>query len=265
MLSKYSSVFNSTIARLHDIHVAMVVVVDHYFFGKNRKLSAAEAKDISGVLDKVAALATLLDSRMLEKQIARMRESLLDDYLCSALRDDVRELKSRLEDELDAKVFLHVPPEKAQYYDQKELFGVAVNERFPKAIRDIERAGNCLALDEGTATVFHLMRVMEVGLAALAQSLAIPYAPNWASYLDRIQKRISERYEVKGIDWKRDEKVYRDISSDLITIKQAWRNPIMHVDRDFSIEEAVEIFRAVQSFMQRLAAQLPVVSDSPPE
>lgn len=107
----------------------------------------------------------------------------------------------------------------------------------------------------------HLMRVMEVGLKALAKALKIPYAPNWESYLFQIQTKIAAKHKTKGVQWKRDEKFYRDISGDLLTIKQAWRNPSMHIDRRYTVDEAEEIFRAVRALMTRLAAKLPTAND----
>jgi hypothetical protein len=44
------------------------------------------------------------------------------------------------------------------------------------------------------------------------------------------------------------------LSGDLLTVKQAWRNPTMHIDRKYSVEEAEQILNAAKIFMQRLAA-----------
>jgi hypothetical protein len=49
----------------------------------------------------------------------------------------------------------------------------------------------------------------------------------------------------------------RDVSGDLLTVKQAFRNPTMHVDRKYGPEEAEEIYKAVRRFMERLAVELP--------
>ena len=102
----------------------------------------------------------------------------------------------------------------------------------------------------------HLMRVMEVGLKALAASplLGIPYAPSWESYLRQIEAKIAQPHKQKPRLWKRYEAFFRDVSGDLISIKQAWRNPTMHVVRKYSTEEAQEILVAVKLFMERLAA-----------
>jgi hypothetical protein len=166
----------------------------------------------------------------------------------------IEDLKSRLMDELKGHEFMHVSPEFVRYYNQPMLFGQNVNDHLPKAIDDIEEAGKCLALGRGTACVMHTMRVMEVGLRALANALGIPYAPSWESYLKQIRDKIAEPYDKKPPEWKMNEKFYRDLSGDLFTIKQAWRNPTMHVDRKYSVEEALQIFQASGQFMARLAA-----------
>ena len=64
------------------------------------------------------------------------------------------------------------------------LFGTEVAARFPRAIVDIEEAGKCFALGRFTACVFHLMRVVEAGLAAISRSLNIvKHSPTWEAYL----------------------------------------------------------------------------------
>lgn len=105
----------------------------------------------------------------------------------------------------------------------------------------------------GTACVFHMMRVMEVGLKALAKALGIPYAPSWESYLRQIDNRISAKHKTKGIKWKRDEAMFRNLHGDLQAIKIAWRNPTMHIVRSYSPEEAEDVYRAVRTFMKHLS------------
>lgn len=165
----------------------------------------------------------------------------------------VGELRTRLIDELNEREFLYVPPARVEYYKNPMLMGKAVNDQFPAAIDDIEAAGKCLALGQGTACVLHTMRVMDVGLKTLAKSLGIPYAPSWESYLDQISKKIGEKHKNKTKKWKRDEKFYRDLSRDLLVVKQVWRNPTMHVDRKYDPDEAQEIFLASKRFITRMA------------
>lgn len=159
--------------------------------------------------------------------------------------------------ELRAKKFVQLTASRAEYFSQLQPFSEKVNERFPSAIDDIEGAAKCLALDQGTACVLHLMRVMEVGLKTLAAPLGVPYAPSWESYLTQIARNIAIPHGKKPPKWKKHEPFFRDVSGDLVNVKQAFRNPTMHVGRKYSPDEAEDIFRAVRAFMQRLEAGIP--------
>jgi hypothetical protein len=172
--------------------------------------------------------------------------------------DAIREISSRLKDELNLVYTLVISEDRAKYFEPKEpLFGQAVNDALPLAIPDIEDAGKCIAVNQGTAAVFHLMRVMEAALKSTATMLGIPYAPSWESYIKQINDKVGAKHKTKGIKWKRDEAFYREILGDLQAIKIAWRNPTMHIVRRYSTDEAEEIFRAVRGFLVRLAPKMP--------
>lgn len=169
----------------------------------------------------------------------------------------LKELNQRLLDEVSISRVFALRNVTAHLYRAPDcLFGEAVERAYPSALEDVRDAGNCLALEQGTACVFHLMRVMEVGLRALGKRLGIPYAPSWESYIKQIDANIAAKRRVKGIAWRRDEKFFRDLNGDLLTVKHAWRNPTMHIERAYSHDEAMPIFLAVRSFMERLAAKI---------
>ena len=90
------------------------------------------------------------------------------------------------------KSFMFVPPERAAYYDQPELFGKEVNAKFPDIQFDVVEAGNCYAAGRGTAVVFHLMRIMETGVQAFGTKLKVKLAgeKNWQNILDEVNKAI---------------------------------------------------------------------------
>jgi hypothetical protein len=169
---------------------------------------------------------------------------------------ELRGLRGRIKDELSERYFLFVYPEKIQFLEDKQPFGPQVIEQFPNATFDIEEASKCLALSRATASVFHLMRVMEEGLKLLAKLLGIPYAPSWESYIRQISENISQKHRKKGIRWKKDEPFFKEVLGNLESIKIAWRNPTMHIVRRYDDEEAEQIFIAVRLFMQRLAGRL---------
>jgi len=173
-------------------------------------------------------------------------------------RDDIRLLKLALEAELETRLFFFVPPERSGYYtcepenpwEEPVLTGrmepfQPVVKAFPSTRYDIEEAGDCFAVARYTATVFHLMRVMEVGLKAVAKALGVAYSSNWGQCLADIEKQgqRAEPFFVEAIAYLR-------------SVKNAWRNPTMHVERMYSEQEAERIFNAVQAFMQHLASRL---------
>ncbi|HTU43439.1 MAG TPA: hypothetical protein VMF91_00070 [Bryobacteraceae bacterium] len=186
----------------------------------------------------------------------RVCRELADPMPHAQMADRFNQLINRLSDEAQLTACLIIPNDRAAYYADRPHFGLDVNDRFPSAILDISEAGKCLACGRGTATVFHLMRVMEAGLKAVASALGIPYAPSWESYLRQINDRITAKHKHKGIKWKRDEPFFRDVAAHLQTVKLAWRNPTMHIVNHYDRDAAFEVFNAVKAFMRHIATRL---------
>jgi hypothetical protein len=191
-------------------------------------------------------------------QAGRIVELLKLPFNSEELAQELYDLRQRFTDELGHYLCLILSREKARLWTTPQLFGPGVFERFPAAIYDIEEAGKCLACYRGTAAVFHLMRVMEAGLEAVALALGIPYAPSWESYLKQIRLEMDKKWDAKSDEWKRDEPFFREVAAHLYAVKVAWRNPTMHIVNQYAPEQAEDIFNAVRAFMKRLAERLPL-------
>lgn len=135
------------------------------------------------------------------------------------------------------------------------LFGMEVFKAFPSADYDIEEAGACLAFGRNTATVFHLMRALEVGLKVLASNLNIEEKNNWGSYLHEIEKELLNRVS-KSKARSNDEEFYSVCAANFEFIKRAWRNPTMHIEKSYASDVAEEIFMVVKSFMRFLSTKI---------
>jgi hypothetical protein len=181
------------------------------------------------------------------------RDSVAGDYGFSDMEAGITDLFSRISDELQLILCLHVPAELAKHYEADQPYGELVAMAFPSANSDIEEASKCLALSRPTATVFHEMRTLEVGLKRLAAALDIPYAPSWESYLTQINKNIEAKHASKSRKWKKRQAFLTEVAGDLQVIKIAWRNPTMHIVRIYTPDEAAQIFNAAKSLMVRLA------------
>jgi hypothetical protein len=186
------------------------------------------------------------------------QEMVMGARTIEALHKAIEQLWNSVALELDSRKFYGPLTKYASYYEQPKLFGDEVFNKFPSANNDIFEAGTCLALERGTATVMHLMRVVEVGLKVLASAVGVGVQPDWGSYIREmraIDDALTTKIKVAG---KRtpDEQFYAEARVTIDGVKIAWRNPTMHVENNYSPERAEEILIAVRGLMRHLATRL---------
>ena len=143
------------------------------------------------------------------------------------------------------------------FEEPTKAFGTAAVDAFPSIQFDVEEGGKCLALGRYTASVFHCMRIMEVGLEALSGALELEIAPNWNNALNLIEKEIRSRsVATHGANWKDDEAFYSEGAAHFRVVKNAWRNHTMHRRETFDEERARGILQSTADFMRHLATRL---------
>jgi hypothetical protein len=168
----------------------------------------------------------------------------------------LRSLHERFMDDVGRCHVFAVDEREADLLNDQQPFGAPVFDAFPSATFDIEEAAKCLALDRSTGAVFHMMRVVEIGLKATANALGIPYAPSWESYLRQIKPKLEEDWDRKAPEWRAEEPFFRDAYTHLHAVKLSWRNPTMHVVKTYTPEMADDIWSAVKGFMRHLSTKL---------
>ena len=175
------------------------------------------------------------------------------------LEVQIHELSADLFEELVEPLFLFVPAAKREGYEQKEPpFGQRVADTFPDAVRDIAAAGRCLALDEWTASVFHLMRVLEHGLHAFAKCLGVAFPTpieleNWKNIIDKIEAEIRQLEQLpKSTNKAERTKLYSQVACQFRYFKDAWRNHVSHSREHYDQREAETVWAHVRDFMQAL-------------
>ena len=173
------------------------------------------------------------------------------------LLDSVTQLKNDFFMILHNRYFYSLGPGGSQIYGKPELFGALVAKKFPKARKDIEHAGNCLALGEATACVIHLNRAMEIATRRLASKLHItPDAKDsWGMVLGRMSDPIKAMADNTPTEKRKKEK-WAECRANLYHVKMAWRDPGAHGTESYDEKEASDIFRRTRDFMQQLATLL---------
>lgn len=170
--------------------------------------------------------------------------------------EQIAQLERTILWEMEDKLFLYVPPARAERYDLTEPFGAEVSKNFPSATFDAKEAGNCFASARNTACVFHLMRVLEIGLVSFAKLFpAVPTnKENWQQIIEKIESEIREmpNAKVKATDWKEKQEKYSQLANNFMFFKDAWRNYTAHARGKYTEDESDAIYRNVRSFMQGL-------------
>ncbi len=116
----------------------------------------------------------------------------------------------------------------------ENIFPEAIRSDLPaQAVRDIQEAGRCLALDTPTAAGFHILRAIESVMAKYYHLVTGKQMPtrmrNWGGYIKRLNR--SDKADTK-------------ITTFLDHIRQNYRNPITHPEVMLTPDE-VEVLLGV--------------------
>jgi HEPN domain-containing protein len=124
----------------------------------------------------------------------------------------------------------------------------------PRLTEDISEAATCIGSGRYTAAVFHLMRVMEFGVAKLAKALnaTIDTDQAWGAIHVQMHAHIKS-LPSKNARQKARKAELAEIAGYLDHVRIAWRNQTMHPKRTYTEEEAEHLFSNVKTFMQAIA------------
>ena len=223
----------------------------------------AQVQSTFGYLDTLDALCVDLDlpmSRLHVQDTLSAMRSLLDGSIKSPefAEKAVMVLSNNIEKELSLKLFLTLPHDKAKVFDDAG-FGDGCANAFPSAQYDIQEAARCYAVARNTACVFHLMRVLEIGLSVLANQFNVSSAhTNWETIIKQIEKAIvaMDQDPNRLPTWKDDREFYSQCASHFRVVKDAWRNYTAHARSKYDEQEALDMLGNVRGFMQKLATRL---------
>ena len=203
-----------------------------------------------------------LDLPLTSTHLRRLRNDIVRPGVAThtQISNAIGEIQRRLVDELQARKIFALRSDKTKYFvlDQPP-FGESVADAFQSTTFDAIEASQCYAVGRNTACVFHLMRVLEIGLAALGRKFGIPTDhTNWETIINQIEKAIGgiEKDPNRPIDWKDDREFYSQCASHFRVVKDAWRNYTAHARGKYTDEEAETIFINMRGFMQKLATRL---------
>lgn len=200
-------------------------------------------------------------------QVSSMTAKRIQDLLrqpdpsWGGLNSLINELRGRFKDELSAMFLFSLTPSEADRYSNPLKGWSEVADKFPSSNVDIEEAAKCLSLNRSTAGVFHLMRVMEIGLRVLGAALKNPDLdpktnPTWERILRKCDAELQKPRHERSPEWAADDLFFAEATANLRAVKDAWRNPTMHVEIVYDGERALDVWNSVRAFMRHLATKL---------
>jgi hypothetical protein len=259
----YADRFADTMVRIGMVHGQLFAASQ--FAGPEGVFASPAAPQREIMREALDDLVRDLDAMRLpfsRKAAERVRELILADNASGAvIRNEVNQFARRVKDEMETRRYLSLSDSEGRFFEpDAPLFGDEVRAKFQNAAFEIDEAGKCFAVGRYTASVFHLMRVMEVGIEGARRCLSIPdpvkpAQRNWGAILRAVKDELDTR---KGAGWRSpgDQAFFDDVYVSLDAVRNVWRNATMHVENKYTEEEAEHIFGAVRGFMRKLAGRL---------
>lgn len=195
-----------------------------------------------------------------EKLSLPVSSEILADRLKYSLPRNRAELDTILDvirAELRSQVFLFVPSHLVGYYENDRL-SLAARGEFKRAASEITRAGNCHAVGENTAAVFHAMRAAEICVRVLATALGVVFRAaielqEWQTILNAITPKIRDiENQPKSEKRDRDLEFFGTAAAQLRYFKNGWRIHVSHASDLYSESEARDAIDHVKALIEIL-------------
>jgi hypothetical protein len=190
-----------------------------------------------------------------------------------------------MKSEMRKRLFFVVDPDKRQYFKEFDLrpqsifgdkivlplshFGQGVDSAFPSAHLNILEAGNALVFGLNNAAVYHLMRITEVGLRALAwdrrvvprnkAGTPIPLElAEWGNLIGGIEVKVKaiQNWRAK-LTRENAHQFYNRLLVEIRAFNDGWRRHVMHSrSHNYEDAEAIALWGHVMRFMQTMAIHI---------
>lgn len=206
---------------------------------------------LTPILAEVRADCEIVGLRLSVKQVDRILATLpLEATTVGHTASSFFELQNRITDEIEDSLFVQIPSGKSAFFNDgtiTESLGTSLAD----GAFDLDEASKCLALSRNTAAAFHLMRVIELCQRRFAERLGVSIGKelSWGPILARIDEGL-KRYGGP------DKELHAQFLTQLIAVKNAWRNPTMHIGRFCDDGQALALYLAVRLFIDTLAPLL---------
>lgn len=191
--------------------------------------------------------------------IDRLNTQLSKNPTFKELEYGLKSINDGLQDGLKAQLVYRYPNDKAKIVLNWKNDWENVLSRLPECGGDVFASVDLWALGHYTASVFHMMRVLEYGLGALAREVGVKYDNQvWYNVINEIEAAIkSERNSIlKGNDRKNRLNFLSEAAKEFVYFKDGWRNYVSHNKAIYDEPQARRVLEHVRHFMNILTDKI---------
>jgi hypothetical protein len=168
-------------------------------------------------------------------------------------------LRDTIDNELKEYLYYQYPKQKGAKLLSWESDWAAAIVKFPIIKVDVFSATDCYALEHNTASVFHCMRVLERGLAVLANDVGIDFdIQQWNTIIEQIETEITKLRKTlpRGTDKNTRMQFLSEAAKEFFYFKDGWRNYVSHNRGRYDEHQAAGVLEHTRAFMNHLAGHL---------
>lgn len=206
--------------------------------------NVVEEYDLSAAQDRVKRF-----SRLIAKSNVTNRE----------VHYQIKALREAIDDGLRGQLIYRYPKEKAEILLSWRRDWKAVVAGFPITEADIKAGVDIWAMGHHTASVFHMMRVLEYGLGALAPNVGRVFdIQNWQNIINEIESAIRQENKTlpRGADKNERLRFLSEAAKEFSYFKDGWRNYVSHNKCTYDDYQARSVMEHTRQFMTILVANL---------
>lgn len=225
----------------------------------DHRISDDIEKDVAGWLTIASRFAQAFQCPISEHRITYFRKVLAKGLTWRTLGDQAKVLREAIEADLQGQLIYRYQDDRAKIFLTWKADWDPIIQRFPSAAPDVLACVDCYALGYGTASVFHAMRILEYGLAALARDLGIePGVENWQVIINRIEAEIRHQGQSLPRGTEKTERLefLSSAAKEFMYFKDGWRNHVSHNRATYDEHQARSAMEHVRNFMKILSSRL---------
>jgi len=209
-----------------------------------------------------AATVQYMGLRVTADQLLRFSLILRDKPSANEVGIGAAHVASVLESEVSTHKWMTVDANSQPYLlpDLPEIFGSDVMGKIPSCSYDMTEACKCLALGRYTASVNHLMKVVERSLRLFSRKCGVsPFKTGgtpkaWTPLVEEIRVKV-RAMPISSIK-QRQKQDNRLLALDRFENIRAIRNQSSHADQKYSEEEALDFMQQAPLFLKQVAKSL---------